>query len=464
MAEQKRRKKKRGLKKKQFILLIVGICVIALVTEVVLLIHTFSEKEEEKPTPTPAVAEVTPTKEPTDKPVEYKTVWRVTKEEASGNNSFSIGHDYDEQGREVRRVEYKPDGVTPESTTILKYDRSGIILAQSWKPDTEGELVQTKCYFPTAADFDTLDYWTVIKNLTNTGEIVTKAEYDSDGNLEGLDSTFSTTGSIADEGHSHWSMDEKGRVSFHGFMEPGEEEYHRWYEFEYDDEDRLISVKYRDDYGEKTQMYAIHYRDNHRTVVQKANGYWIFDFKDEKFVRLSVEYTNEAWGRLVRRENPDYSIQDGWVTQYHYPNMRYPNMDHTPLNMSSPYYTICATDEYEYKGRQVTRQTVKTLLDEDSNPIREIRSFDGSGDVRESNTECTKTFFEYETVFRDVKTATGQSSVISEMRLLRSYEVGQKDVLSQRRYYTVDDNKNLREFVDGGTTYRYQWISVEIQK
>ena len=148
------------LRRKQFLIALGAVCLIAIIAEAVLLIHTFSKKKDKKQTPvTPTqqgklIDNVTPTPTPTVglEPA-FTTVWRLASEKttySSGSMSNYVSYEYDERGTEIKRIYYDSESGSPEKTILLHHDRSGIILAEYWVPDENGRLEEKRCYYPDA--------------------------------------------------------------------------------------------------------------------------------------------------------------------------------------------------------------------------------------------------------------------------------------------------------------------------
>lgn len=169
--------KKHRLGRKQFILLIVSVCLVALLAEAVLLIHTFLKKKK------PAAKEMQP-----EEPKTYvkQTVRRVSKatwlinEREAGTVEFA----YDEYGR-VSRAEYKENGSNYSKAmsytyfqgdcSIVVYYLDGFVTGEYfvWKSfmeneriwakiidydaDGSGRLVKMKTSFLYGEDFFTFD-------------------------------------------------------------------------------------------------------------------------------------------------------------------------------------------------------------------------------------------------------------------------------------------------------------------
>lgn len=467
MGKQIRKKKKQGIRKKQFIILIVGVCAVALIAEAALLISTFSRKKPDKPVQTTVspTEEVLPVEEDyeddsDDEPVEHKTVWRLAREDVLGNNGFTVGHIYDSMGREIRRVEYKPDGVTPKSTVILKYDAGGMIFAETWIPDEEGSLEQTKCYFPSAAGFDTLDYWVVNMSLEG-GEIVEEVSYSNDGHLQSVISSFPADGSSSAKKQSRWEFGDDGLVRFH-LVDLRNGNWQRRYEFRYDKKERLNGITYFEGSDSGIPEYAIHYKGNQRIVVQRtASNFMIYTFRDEQLLKMAMESNQDAWGRLSRRKDPDLSIQDGWLIWYHYPKICYPYMDHTTANLTNPAYKISAEDEFVYVNGVLVSQPQRTILDAEANPVQWFISVDPNGDAREPKTECTRLDFVYGSVIRTRTDVEGMPYDSMEKALtLMTATKPDKDVTLVEQSFKFDNDENLTFIQRHEVTAEFRWVSV----
>ena len=134
-------RKRITLKRRQFFLALAAVCLIAIIAEAVLLICTFSKKNDKnkaKVTPTyqgKVVDDPTPTIE---REPRFVRVWRLAGEKTTYSNidtSDRVSYEYDDYGNEIKRVYYDSKGESPEKTILIHHDRSGIIIAEHWVPD-----------------------------------------------------------------------------------------------------------------------------------------------------------------------------------------------------------------------------------------------------------------------------------------------------------------------------------------
>lgn len=196
--------KKHRLGRKQFILLIVSVCLVALLAEAVLLIHTFSKKGD---------------KERKLKTSREGTVWRVKEARLQSDDYIVVySFEYDEKGREIVRSAHieENDGTTRDSAPRkIKYFAGGCGL-----------------YWNEYADYnDTkMVFFTEDPLIVTRVEWVSRYETDEQGRLTILE----TSDSGVDR---RWTFDEEGRPTR---VSASNGEVTR---YSYDTEGRLVQIK-----------------------------------------------------------------------------------------------------------------------------------------------------------------------------------------------------------------------------
>ena len=378
-------KKKSGiaLKRRQFLLALAAVCLIAVIAEAVLLIRTFSKKNNKK------TAEITPTEipkvaqKPTDTPSPtpelepaFTTVWRLAKEKTTysdGTLSNCYSYEYDDQGREIKRIIYGSDGVTPEETVLFHQDRSGVVITEHWVPDENGTLREKKCFFLTCSGVSIDSLWK--QNLyLGSGEILTSCEYDENGNLTGELKGYHQ---FLDDPpyHSTVTINAYGQLVSH--VETGPDgEVTGNYSFQYDNLGRLTDIIRNDDDGPREHI-AYRYEDDLTYVLMNSEEVRGYIYKDGVEVGLFCEYGDaDAWERMSREYDPDRSIVVGYEMWYHFPKGSFPH------NAESFAREISGCDYTVYSEGMTARLLTKTECRDDGQPLREIFSADGMEDVR----------------------------------------------------------------------------------
>lgn len=170
------KKHKFRIGRKQFIIAIVSVCLVALIAEAILLIHTFSKKgEKARKLKTPREG----------------TVWRVKEARVEMNNYVAVySFEYDEKGREIRRnIHYDNyDGRTFDATPReTRYLAGGCGL--TWFTDFEDS---------------TTTFFTEDPLLVTEEELVTRYEVDERGRFRILETNDIKV-------NKRWTFDEEGR-------------------------------------------------------------------------------------------------------------------------------------------------------------------------------------------------------------------------------------------------------------
>ncbi|MBO4484127.1 MAG: hypothetical protein J5738_01900 [Lachnospiraceae bacterium] len=433
------------LRRKQFLIALGAVCLIAIIAEAVLLIHTFSKKKDKKQTPvTPTqqgklIDNVTPTPTPTVglEPA-FTTVWRLASEKttySSGSMSNYVSYEYDERGTEIKRIYYDSESGSPEKTILLHHDRSGIILAEYWVPDENGRLEEKRCYYPTCYGVS-IDYMLTQNPYLFEGEIIESCHFDEEGNLTGelrgyhqflSDPPMHSVVKISQDGQliSHEEYDADDRLTAE-------------FQFTYDSEGRLSEIIKKED-GSSNPYVIYRYEDSTRNdsttyIFLNSEGTNGNVYKGDVEVETFYDCGDEdAWERMTREDNPDRSIAVGYEHTYHLPNGRFPHGGETYKQI------LGAIDYIVYSKGMTARVLRKTELREDGQPLKEVHSADGIADVRLAS-ELTEKTYEYD----------------NNITLSRITDEG--DVYS----FAFDREGNLTQFRSETYGYQtdYEWIAV----
>ena len=451
--ENNQKKGKFSLSRKHFIIGIIALCLVAVIAEVVLLAHGFKKKPDEKPaevtptqlalltvssTPTPTTA---PTKEPTPTPEvdHYESVWKLAKEYKTGNlgqkNPLTV-REYDEQGRESKRLIYDEDTGELKTTAVFRYDRSGIVLVDYWVPSVEdGELKETKCFHFLTYDeagcgpIDWL-YYSATFSLLNRGEKVIEAEYDEEGNLISMATEYHSIYLNDGDYVADWKIDSEGVLREFSILKAGGA-LNATTAVVYDDSGRMVDFVMKSGDGEYNGPWGIVYGDEYTYYTEEGNGVFTYAVKDG----IPVIYTRymgfqDAWpgveavtdlslvvpelerGIVYRpRGNfPDYFCEDAIFDAY------------DPDSVSCMEYTVYGEDFSSAKESTVEARP-------DGQPVL------GNG--------------------RDLK----QYEYDEKGRLTRYSSSRGVDILTE-----LDDNWNLVKKTDQLTNevYEYEWILVDV--
>lgn len=307
----------RGLSRRQFLFIIIGLCLGALIAEGILLAKTLRKKPAEKTaTITPSL---TQTPEAGNGPFlerevdHYKAVWKVATEyvtDLNGQRNPVMSHEYDRLGRETKRVTYKQGTDKPEETILFLYGREGFIMAHYLSPE-EGVLLQKRCFFPTAEGVELL-LWGYYLDV-RSGERIIEEKLDDDGNLVLITDTSSFYDENGGDAKSEWFFDSDGIVRKHNWMSglsSGETE------FQYDTYGRLVG------YGSQPVDYTcrgsqIVYEKDRTVMIDWLNGVFTYTYVDGVF----DSYTRymgfvEDWPgkeRITKTESPYPATEYGRI-------------------------------------------------------------------------------------------------------------------------------------------------------
>ena len=282
------RKRKFRIGRKQFIIVIVSVCLVALIAEAVLLIHTFvKKKDKERELKTPRKG----------------TVWRV-KEARLQSDDYTVVYsfEYDEKGREIGRSAHyeENDGTTRDTTTReIRYFAGGCGLW--WYALDYG--VTTSVFF------------TEDPLIVTQAEVISRHEVDEQGRLTFL----ATNDGRVDK---RWTFDEEGRPTR---VSASNGEVTR---YSYDTEGRLVQIKrelviYESESGADADP-GQNVGDPYYSA--DANSYTLITYdNDTRIVRVTDRngvYTKEeeyVGGRLIRSVSFDDKGEPQRTQRIYYP-------------------------------------------------------------------------------------------------------------------------------------------------
>lgn len=429
------------MKRKHFILMIIAICSVALIAEVVLLAGTLNKKKSKEPEKGTEKVTATATPSPTEVPtpvVTYQKVWKLAKESGSEAWMRTTSYEYDDQGRERRRVIYDNGSLAAKETYLLSYDRSGMIIMEKWIPDESGTMESRSCFFPTAAYTSGYELW-YIRPYYESGEIIDDLEYDENHNLVAVSSAFDfdyDTGKPYTR--SEWVFDSDGHITKH--IVKDKTGYRREYEFLYDEKERMI--KAGDD-------VCFHYDGNKTISVFNGNGIIATIYEDGKHMGLAWEGDDSAWDRMTNPDAPDYTVTDGEEAVDYRPNGNFPD-DITGVTSWEEYKRICPKGESKWTGvgyhDEVTVEwESKVTLRDDGQP-KLYENYSNPSGVLPSDTPLQTIRFVYD-----------------ENDMLSKTVTVHVDGTAEEMYYSFDENGNLTELrYPDGTRYFYEWVEVTV--
>ena len=453
--EQKKAGKKRGsrgVSRKTFILGVIVLCLVALIAEVVLLVHGFSKKSDKKQptqvTPTQVVKNdttpeptATQAPTPTPEPDHYESVWKLAKEYKTGSqgqkNSVCF-MEYDEQGRESKRIVFDEDLGTPKETDVFRYDRSGIILVDRWIPSEEdGELTETLC-FHIAADNMSFLYHTYYLDLEK-GETVDSVQYDDGGNLTALTSSYLPYTEAPERYVTDWEIDSDGvlkgfRVAANGLI--------RIVTMQYDDSGRLTgrATDFGSEAMENFDPWSIGYKDGITYLTEEGNGIFTYVYRDGNLIMMTryMGYRYDWPGALVV-SNEKYASPYSERTFYYRPKGNFWTYSDNSYAYD-PWYaeSLFCTDSYTWGDDLTVYPDYYAENRPDGQPVC------GYDDSREK-------YYEYD--------ETGR---LTRYHVVMDYPVYPTvcfDVLTE-----LDENWNLVKKTDliNNVTYEYEWILIDI--
>ena len=440
-----KKKGSRGVSRKSFIIGIIALCLVALIAEVVLLVHGFSKKTEKKqpeqvtptqvvkndstPTPT-ATAEPTPTPEVDH----YESVWKLAKEYKTGSQGQKnpvCYMEYDEQGRESKRIVFDEDLGTPKETDVFHYDRSGITLVDRWIPTEEnGELAEMRCFYP-ACENMTLFLQTHYLDLSS-GETVESVQFDDAGNLIALTSFYHSR--MYDGGPRYvtdWEISPDGIVE--GFRIT-DGKYIRNVTLEYDDSGRLIDRT--TDYNSieaDFDPWCIVYKDGLTYLTEEGNGVFTYVYKDGIMFMMTryMDYRDD-WPGALAVSDAKYASPNMERDIYYRPSGNFWTYSDN-FTASDPYYpeSLFCRDSYTWGDDLVIHQDYSAEVRADGQPVY---GYDLSWEK----------YYEYDDTGRLTRYYTSPHDV---------------DILTE-----LDENRNLVKKTDliHNEVYEYEWILIDV--
>ncbi len=444
--ENNQKKGKFALSRKHFIIGMIGLCLVALIAEIVLLVHGFKKKPDEKPaevtptqlalltvSPTPTTA---PTKEPTPTPEvdHYESVWKLAKEYKTGNlgqkNPLTV-REYDEQGRESKRLIYDEDTGELKTTAVFRYDRSGIILVDYWVPSVEdGELQETKCFHPLMIGFGRWISFPSTTEIVNYGGKVKEEECDEDGNLLFL---LTSTDSIMPDSNERieWEIDSDGNLKEYRYFE-GNGVLNSTTEIVYDDLGNPIRTVTRSSYGEYTAPWSVSSKDGYTYYTEEGNGIFTYVLKDGlPLIYARYMGFNEEWPGVEAATDLSLAVPRHERGVVYSPRGNFPDFTSTVYPFSSfdeKSFNCVDYIMYQEDGSAFVDSTVEARPD--GQPVFGDDFFDK--------------YYEYDEKGRLTRYYTSPHLV---------------DVLTE-----LDDNWNLVKKTDllSDIVYEYEWILVDV--
>lgn len=261
------KKHKLRIGRKQFIIAIVSVCLVALIAEAVLLIHTFAKKGKDSPK-----KPKTPAAENVD-----NAIWRVKEARVQMGTDVAIYYfEYDEKGREIRRSIHHENynGKTFDATPReIKYLAGGCAL--SWYTDFQDS---------------TTEFFTEDPLILSWYELVINYEVDEAGRLTALTTDDSIQRRI-------WSFDSEGRPT-EVQSDNGDK-----VQYDYDNQGRLVQIKYT-------------YIESEASL--DGSGYGAGSVSGESSITVSKDISYNGDRRIVKTKNVNGEVtgEDEYKGQY----------------------------------------------------------------------------------------------------------------------------------------------------
>ena len=424
--------------------MIIAICSVALIAEVVLLVGTLNKKKSKEPEKGAEKEKVTATAtpSPTEVPtpvVTYQKVWKLAKESGSEAWMRTTSYEYDDQGRECRRVIYDNGSLAAKETYLLSYDRSGMIIMEKWIPDESGTMESRSCFFATAAYSAGNELWN-IHPYYESGEIIDNLEYDENHNLVGVSSAFDYDYDTRQwYTFSEWVFDSDGHITKHVVKD--RTGYLREYEFLYDEKGRMVKA------GDDVRLQ---YEGNKTITVFVGNGIIGHVYEDGKTLWFAQEGDFDAWDRMTRPDDPDYTVTDGWETVYYRPGGNFPN-EVSGVTVWEETGRFYPKGDSKWGGggyhdaATVVWESKVTLRDDGQPKLQEVFST-ASSMINLGDTPLKTTRFVYD-----------------ENDMLSKTVMVYVDGTTEEMHYCFDENGNLTELrYPDGTRYYYEWVEVTV--
>ena len=432
------------MKRKHFILMIIAICSVALIAEIILLAGTLNKKKTKEPEKgtekenVTATATPSPTEVPTPE-VTYQKVWKLAKESGSEAWMNTTYYEYDDQGRECRRVLYDNGSLAAKETYLLSYDRSGMIIMEKWIPDESGTMESKSCFFATAAYSSGNELW-YIHPYYESGEIIDDLEYDENHNLVAVYSSFDydyDTGKPYTR--SEWVFDSDGHITKH--IVKDKTGYRREYEFLYDEKGRML--KAGDD-------VCFHYVGNKSFSVFNGNGIIVNKYEDGKAVGYAREGDYSAWDRMTNPDDPDYTVTDGYEAFDYRSNGNFP---YDVMGVTFWEKIRYSYPKGESKWNGVGYHDAATVVWESKMTLRD----DGQPKLLESFYNPNGLMPLSDTPFQTTRFVYDENDMLSKTVTVHA------DGTTEEMHYSFDENGNLTELrYPDGTRYYYEWVEVTV--
>ncbi|MBR5677778.1 MAG: RHS repeat protein [Paludibacteraceae bacterium] len=259
------KKHKLRIGRKQFVIVIVSVCLVALIAEAVLLIHTFANKKAES------------AKNNKAQKTTGDVIWRVKEARVQTGTDVAIFYfEYDEKGREIRRSIHHENynGKTFDATPReIKYLAGGCAL--SWYTDFQDS---------------TTEFFTEDPMILSGYELVINYEVDEAGRLTAL----TTYDSIQNR---KWSFDSEGRPT-EVQSDNGDK-----VQYDYDNQGRLVQIKYT--YIEQESS-------------PDGSGYGAVSVSGESSITVSKDISYDGDRRIVKTKNVNGEVtgEDEYKGQY----------------------------------------------------------------------------------------------------------------------------------------------------
>lgn len=261
------KKHKLRIGRKQFIIVIASVCLVALIAEAVLLIHTFAKKGKDSPK-----KPKTPAAENVD-----NAIWRVKEARVQMGTDVAIYYfEYDEKGREIRRSIHHENynGKTFDATPReIKYLAGGCAL--SWYTDFQDS---------------TTEFFTEDPLILSGYELVINYEVDEAGRLTALTTDDSIQRRI-------WSFDSEGRPT-EVQSDNGDK-----VQYDYDNQGRLVQIKYT-------------YIEQEASLY--GSGYGAGSVSGKSSISVSTDISYDGDRRIVKTKNVNGEVtsEDEYKGQY----------------------------------------------------------------------------------------------------------------------------------------------------
>ena len=334
------KKRKVRIGRKQFILLIVSVCLVALIAEAVLLVHSFSKKKK------PDV-DTTQLEEP--KTYVKQTVRRVSKAShlINGEEYRTIDLAYDEYGR-VIRAEYKENGSIYSKARSYTYLQGGCGLVVHYE-GIRGEYLECGNYFFRESPIEAARF----------GVGIIDYDVDGSGRLK----------KVTSDGWNYYKFDKKGRpVQYCVSDENGNKKIDELYW--YDDSGRLEKIVSGGGY-----TTDIIYDSNEGAIIyyKRPNG--------------ELYFTRTYSGKnMICEKKEEKEEESAWCSRYYYPKNTdlLPGVDEVLEDLFGTFSLqdmLPGVEEFTSLDGKERYEPVKVEFTEDGQPLQNFYS-DGTLQAR----------------------------------------------------------------------------------